>query len=219
MEFTLPGPRERESLLRLNFAQCFQAPIPAAKGADPGAPPVYPGTRSAGQGDAGRPPRIRARGRDQGPPAPEQVIPEPTRGVGSAGGAASESARGGGGDGASEEPGGAATAGGEPPLDEVAVRHMGGAWKRVLQQLGLLQGAPCAEVAPSVTTVVLNRCAREMQGWSGREIAKFMVGVQSAAYGSQQCRVDAELLQQVLEEKLREHRRRVEVYEGRISFA
>ncbi len=55
---------------------------------------------------------------------------------------------------------------------------------------------------------VLEEAASAMEGFSGREIAKFMASVQAAVYGSAQAVLTPELFREVLAHKLHEHRQR-----------
>eukprot|EP00937_MAST-01D_sp_MAST-1D-sp2_P000014 g14.t1 len=63
---------------------------------------------------------------------------------------------------------------------------------------GIAAGEPSSEQ--------LVRLAREVDGFSGREIAKLMVSVQGAAYGSADCVLSDEMLARVVRWKVAEHR-------------
>lgn len=73
----------------------------------------------------------------------------------------------------------------------------------------LLRGRKLAadriSVDPSVTDALLADAAKRMQGFSGREIAKFMASVQAAVYGSPQPVLTADIFNRVLKAKLDEH--------------
>jgi hypothetical protein len=63
---------------------------------------------------------------------------------------------------------------------------------------------------PTITVegVGLRRLAEvgaQMDGFSGREISKTMLGVQGAVYGSMGCVCDGDLFESVIEDKLAEH--------------
>ena len=53
--------------------------------------------------------------------------------------------------------------------------------------------------------------ATKLEGFSGREISKLMIAVQSAAYGSEFNALSERLLLTVVESKVDEHRRKIEM--------
>ncbi|CAA0838493.1 AAA-type ATPase family protein [Striga hermonthica] len=55
---------------------------------------------------------------------------------------------------------------------------------------------------------VIKEAAAKTEGFSGREIAKLMAGVQAAVYGSQDCILYANLFRQVVDYKVAEHQQR-----------
>ncbi|GER50525.1 AAA-type ATPase family protein [Striga asiatica] len=55
---------------------------------------------------------------------------------------------------------------------------------------------------------VIKEAAAKTEGFSGREIAKLMAGVQAAVYGSRDCILDANLFRQVVDYKVAEHQQR-----------
>jgi len=63
--------------------------------------------------------------------------------------------------------------------------------------------APMQEVEAA-----LDRFAGQTEGFSGRELAKLMAGVQSACYGSKEGTLTLELLESALKMKLEEHERK-----------
>ncbi|CAK7357596.1 unnamed protein product [Dovyalis caffra] len=59
-----------------------------------------------------------------------------------------------------------------------------------------------------LTDDVLKEAAEKTEGFSGREIAKLMAGVQAAVYGSQNCVLDPSLFREVVDYKVAEHQQR-----------
>lgn len=59
-----------------------------------------------------------------------------------------------------------------------------------------------------LTDDVIREAAAKMEGFSGREIAKLMAGVQAAVYGSEQCVLDPALFREVVDYKVAEHQQR-----------
>ncbi|XP_026406443.1 ATPase family AAA domain-containing protein 3C-like [Papaver somniferum] len=55
---------------------------------------------------------------------------------------------------------------------------------------------------------VIREAAVKTDGFSGREIAKLMAGVQASCYGSTECVLDASLFRQVVDYKVAEHQQR-----------
>ena len=66
---------------------------------------------------------------------------------------------------------------------------------------------------------VLREAARKMEGFSGREVAKFMASVRGAVYGSAESVLDAKLFMDVVDYKVAEHQQRQKLagaeYDGR----
>ncbi|KAF6259265.1 hypothetical protein COO60DRAFT_1514012 [Scenedesmus sp. NREL 46B-D3] len=60
-------------------------------------------------------------------------------------------------------------------------------------------------VDAGVDQALLSEAAAKMEGFSGREIAKFMASVQAAVYGSAQAVLTPEIFRRVLQAKLQEH--------------
>ncbi|KAI5571885.1 hypothetical protein POPTR_011G143300v4 [Populus trichocarpa] len=59
-----------------------------------------------------------------------------------------------------------------------------------------------------LTDDILKEAAEKTEGFSGREIAKLMAGVQAAVYGSPNCVLDATLFREVVDYKVAEHQQR-----------
>ncbi|KAI6696102.1 hypothetical protein NL676_016221 [Syzygium grande] len=59
-----------------------------------------------------------------------------------------------------------------------------------------------------LTDDVIREAAAKTEGFSGREIAKLMAGVQAAVYGSEQCVLDPALFREVVDYKVAEHQQR-----------
>ena len=55
---------------------------------------------------------------------------------------------------------------------------------------------------------ILKEAAEKTEGFSGREIAKLMAGVQAAVYGSPNCVLDPTLFREVVDYKVAEHQQR-----------
>ncbi|CAK9146584.1 unnamed protein product [Ilex paraguariensis] len=59
-----------------------------------------------------------------------------------------------------------------------------------------------------LTDDILREAAVKTDGFSGREIAKLMASVQAAVYGSENCELDPNLFQEVVDYKVAEHQQR-----------
>ncbi|KAL1822361.1 hypothetical protein ACET3Z_009139 [Daucus carota] len=59
-----------------------------------------------------------------------------------------------------------------------------------------------------LTDDILREAAARTDGFSGREIAKLMAGVQAAVYGSENCVLDPNLFREVIDYKVAEHQQR-----------
>lgn len=59
-----------------------------------------------------------------------------------------------------------------------------------------------------LTDEILKEAAAKTDGFSGREIAKLMAGVQAAVYGSENCVLDPNLFREVIDYKVAEHQQR-----------
>jgi ATPase family AAA domain-containing protein 3A/B len=60
----------------------------------------------------------------------------------------------------------------------------------------------------SITDDIIKEAAAKTDGFSGREIAKLMAGVQAAVYGSKECELSPALFREVVDYKVAEHRQR-----------
>ncbi|KAL6224627.1 PREDICTED: ATPase family AAA domain-containing protein 3-A [Fragaria vesca subsp. vesca] len=58
---------------------------------------------------------------------------------------------------------------------------------------------------------VLREAARKTDGFSGREIAKLMAGVQAAVYGRPDCVLDSQLFKEIVDYKVAEHHQRIKL--------
>ncbi|XAR73861.1 hypothetical protein NMG60_11007969 [Bertholletia excelsa] len=56
---------------------------------------------------------------------------------------------------------------------------------------------------------VIREAARRTEGFSGREIAKLMAGVQAAVYGRPDCVLDSQLFMEIVDYKVAEHQQRI----------
>ncbi|CAA0817142.1 AAA-type ATPase family protein, partial [Striga hermonthica] len=66
---------------------------------------------------------------------------------------------------------------------------------------------------------VIKEAASKTEGFSGREIAKLMAGVQAAVYGSEDCVLDANLFREVVDYKVAKHqqRKKLALAEGKVA--
>ncbi|XP_062119746.1 uncharacterized protein LOC133834226 [Humulus lupulus] len=62
-----------------------------------------------------------------------------------------------------------------------------------------------------LTDDILREAAAKTEGFSGREIAKLMAGVQAAVYGSENCVLDSSLFREVVDYKVAEHQQRIKL--------
>ncbi|CAN0854374.1 ATPase family AAA domain-containing protein 3 [Linum grandiflorum] len=62
-----------------------------------------------------------------------------------------------------------------------------------------------------LTDDIIREAAAKTEGFSGREIAKLMAGVQAAVYGSHDCVLDSSLFREVVDYKVAEHRQRIKM--------
>lgn len=60
----------------------------------------------------------------------------------------------------------------------------------------------------NMTDEILKEAAAKTDGFSGREIAKLMAGVQATVYGSENCVLDPNLFREVIDYKVVEHQQR-----------
>lgn len=61
---------------------------------------------------------------------------------------------------------------------------------------------------------VIREAAKKIEGFSGREIAKLMAGVQAAVYGRPDCVLDSEIFKEVVDYKVAEHHQRIKLASG-----
>lgn len=62
-----------------------------------------------------------------------------------------------------------------------------------------------------VSDDVIREAARKTEGFSGREIAKLVAGVQAAVYGRPDCMLDAQLFREIVDYKVAEHHQRLKL--------
>ncbi|XP_062102407.1 uncharacterized protein LOC133812636 [Humulus lupulus] len=58
---------------------------------------------------------------------------------------------------------------------------------------------------------VIQEAARKTEGFSGREIAKLVAGIQAAVYGRPDCALDSELFKEIVDYKVAEHQQRIKL--------
>lgn len=74
-------------------------------------------------------------------------------------------------------------------------------------------------VEGDLTDQVIRDAAKKTEGFSGREIAKLVAGVQAAVYGRPDCVLDSQLFQEIVNYKIEEHHQRARLAtEGGQSF-
>lgn len=61
---------------------------------------------------------------------------------------------------------------------------------------------------------VIANAATETEGFSGREIAKMLVSLQSAGYGSKEGKVTRRMFEEIVKEKVEEHHARILMKDG-----
>ncbi|KAF3321537.1 ATPase family AAA domain-containing protein 3-like protein [Carex littledalei] len=62
-----------------------------------------------------------------------------------------------------------------------------------------------------ITDDIIREAAVKTDGFSGREIAKLMAGVQAAVYGSKECELSPALFREVVDYKVAEHQQRIKL--------
>ncbi|VVA99480.1 unnamed protein product [Arabis nemorensis] len=74
-------------------------------------------------------------------------------------------------------------------------------------------------VEGDLTDQVIREAAKKTEGFSGREIAKLVAGVQAAVYGRPDCVLDSQLFEEIVDYKIQEHHQRARLAtEGDQSF-
>lgn len=74
-------------------------------------------------------------------------------------------------------------------------------------------------VEGDLTDQVIRDAAKKTEGFSGREIAKLVAGVQAAVYGRPDCVLDSQLFEEIVDYKIQEHHQRARLAtEGGQSF-
>ena len=74
-------------------------------------------------------------------------------------------------------------------------------------------------VEGDLTDQVIREAAKKTEGFSGREIAKLVAGVQAAVYGRPDCVLDSQLFEEIVDYKIQEHHQRARLAtEGGQSF-
>ncbi|CAH2051343.1 unnamed protein product [Thlaspi arvense] len=63
-------------------------------------------------------------------------------------------------------------------------------------------------VEGDLTDQVIREAAKKTEGFSGREIAKLVAGVQAAVYGRPDCVLDSQLFEEIVDYKIQEHHQR-----------
>ena len=66
-------------------------------------------------------------------------------------------------------------------------------------------------IKDDVSDDLIRKSAKKTQGFSGREIAKLMAGVQAAVYGRPDCVLDSQLFMEIVDYKVSEHHQRLKL--------
>lgn len=64
-------------------------------------------------------------------------------------------------------------------------------------------------VEENLTDQVISEAAKKTEGFSGREIAKLVAGVQAGVYGRADCVLNSQLFKEIVEYKVEEHHQRI----------
>lgn len=75
----------------------------------------------------------------------------------------------------------------------------------------LSKSKPQKVTIKDVSEDVIREAARKTEGFSGREIAKLMAGIQAAVYGRPDCVLDSQLFMEIVDYKVAEHHRRLKL--------
>ncbi|KAJ9703472.1 hypothetical protein PVL29_005008 [Vitis rotundifolia] len=75
----------------------------------------------------------------------------------------------------------------------------------------LSKSKPQKVTIKDVSEDVIREAARKTEGFSGREIAKLMAGVQAAVYGRPDCVLDSQLFMEIVDYKVAEHDQRLKL--------
>lgn len=75
----------------------------------------------------------------------------------------------------------------------------------------LSKSKPQKVTIKDVSEDVIRKAARKTEGFSGREIAKLMAGVQAAVYGLPDCVLDSQLFMEIVDYKVAEHHQRLKL--------
>lgn len=79
------------------------------------------------------------------------------------------------------------------------------------------QWNPLSKSQPQKVTIedvsedVIREAAKKTEGFSGREIAKLMAGVQAAVYGRPDCVLNSQLFMEIVDYKVAEHHQRLKL--------
>lgn len=75
----------------------------------------------------------------------------------------------------------------------------------------LSKSKPQKVTIKDVSEDVIREAARKTEGFSGREIAKLMAGIQAAVYGRPDCVLDSQLFMEIVDYKVAEHHQRLKL--------
>lgn len=76
---------------------------------------------------------------------------------------------------------------------------------------GFLGKQPQKITTKDISEDVLREAAKKTEGFSGREIAKLMAGIQAAVYGRPDCTLDSQLFREIVDYKVGEHHQRIKL--------
>ncbi|KAF4393302.1 hypothetical protein G4B88_002036 [Cannabis sativa] len=75
----------------------------------------------------------------------------------------------------------------------------------------LFKKKPQSITVKDLSDDVIQEAAKKTEGFSGREIAKLVAGIQAAVYGRPDCALDSELFKEIVDYKVAEHQQRIKL--------
>ncbi|GLT39142.1 hypothetical protein SLA2020_133490 [Shorea laevis] len=78
-------------------------------------------------------------------------------------------------------------------------------------KLGLFNKKPQKITIKDLSEDVIREAAKRTEGFSGREIAKLVAGIQAAVYGRPDCVLDSQLFREIVDYKVAEHHQRMKL--------
>lgn len=93
----------------------------------------------------------------------------------------------------------------------IANKNEGDDDKEKLKFGGLFKKERQRIVVEGIDDELIRVAAEKTEGFSGREIAKLIASVQAAVYGRPDCVLDADLFMQIVDYKIDEHKKRIQL--------